>query len=119
MKKDYPELKQINNTGKIKYSKIISAFAKPLTDSTRDIETISNIFGLAITVWNIECMPAESREDELMNMKKMLKPNVFDKNIELLSKRKQLYFSEYKFIVTNYNVTDKGDDFNIAVAVLI
>jgi hypothetical protein len=113
----------IEPSGEVKMSKVLTDFVEPYLEFTETEEDHRKLLTLAVMAWNASFLP-EKEQQEMID-------RVLDKGIptgteELkvglkgivneLIVRKRIYFSEYTRRIIDFEVTDRGRDYHLAVA---
>jgi len=113
----------IEPSGKVKMSEVLTDFVEPYLEFTETVEDYRKLLTLAVMAWNASFLP-EKEQQEMID-------RVLDKGIptgteELkaglkkivneLIVRKKIYFSEYTRRIIDFEVTDMGRDYHLAVA---
>jgi len=104
-------------------SEVLTDFVEPYLEFTETEEDYRKLLTLAIMAWNASFLP-EKEQQEMID-------RVFDKGIppgteelkaglkEIVNElivRKKIYFSEYTRRIIDFEVTDTGRDYHLAVA---
>jgi len=111
---------QINPKGEISMSDAITQIIEPYTDDAPDFRSMQNLVTYACAAWNISV----STDDEQNAVNALFsKLPIRKKNREetlallhTLIERKRKLFPDVTRKIVDFKVTDRGDDFHIAVA---
>jgi hypothetical protein len=111
---------QINPKGEISLSDAITQIIAPYTDDAPDFRSMQNLVTYACAAWNISV----STDDEQNAVNALFsKLPIRKKNREetlallhTLIERKRKLFPDVTRKIVDFKVTDRGDDFHIAVA---
>ena len=105
-----------------KMSEIILDFAKPLLDAAEDTAAIHGAIAVAVIAWNISLLPLKEQNEMMERMAANSLPYGFKKFdpvlrkcLELLLKRKQESFSNYKRMIGDFHCepSEDGIDLNV------
>jgi hypothetical protein len=111
---------QINPKGKISMSDAITQIIEPFADDAPDFRSMQNLVTYACAAWNISV----STDDEqsavnTLFAKLPIKQKERNETLALLHaliERKKKLFPDVTRKIVDFKVTDRGDDFHIAVA---
>jgi hypothetical protein len=110
------------NDGKFKYSDIIEQFLQPMISDDDDLAMLKSKYSFGAIIWN-SVVFRHKDELEFQNARKKvcsLTPDIegFEKIFDEMVKRKEKYFSKYKFMLADFDITRQGQsDFHLTVAV--
>ena len=105
-----------------KMSQIILDFASPLLNEAKDHEAISGAITLAVIAWNASLLPLKEQNEIIEKTTEISLPYGFKKSdpvmrkcFELLLRRKQEIFSNYKRMIGDFHcaLTEDGIDLNV------
>jgi hypothetical protein len=111
----------IANTGKIKYSELLTDFIQPILTNSDDIETIKTKLKISVLAWNTSMQMKNDgevykfvKQDVLSKMDDPLKSyKMFDKMIA----RKNQMFIEFTNLITDFEIRKiRGFDYDLTVA---
>ena len=112
---------RINPEGEISMSDAISQLIEPYRNDAPDSNSFRSLVTFACLAWNLSILPPAHREKMMKDMVGLAPANFEDRLdmvsliIELMD-RKKLLFPEVKRMIVEYKVTDRGNDFHIAIA---
>jgi hypothetical protein len=110
----------INPEGELSISDAISNIIAPYRDTAPDYQAFNKLVMVACTAWNASILPAEKREEMLTDMRKTMPDQQsredFTEIIKDLMKRKKKLSPNVDRMIVEFKVTDRGDDFHIAIA---
>ena len=113
----------IEPSGEVKMSKVLTDFVEPYLEFTETEEDYRKLLALSVMAWNASFLP-EKEQQEMID-------RVLDKGIptgteelkaglkEIVNElivRKKIYFPEYTRMIIDFEVTDTGRDYHLAVA---
>jgi hypothetical protein len=98
----------VNPEGEISISDAISQIIEPYRDTANDHDAFKKL------------VPADEREKMLADMRKLMPDQEsredFTEIVKELMKRKNKFYPDVDRMIVQFKVTDRGDDFHIAVA---
>ena len=110
----------INPEGELSISDAISNIIAPYRDTAPDYQAFNKLVMVACTAWNASILPAEKREEMLADMRKTMPDQQsredFTEIVKDLMKRKKKLYPNVDRMIVEFKVTDRGDDFHIAIA---
>ncbi len=113
----------ILNQGAIKYSKLLELFVEPIILEDDDITTIKSKYTFGALVWNAATL--RERSEEAFQSAKIKHANIvqndptFAKLFDVMTKRKEEEFSEYKNIIADFDIKKiRGVDYDLTVATI-
>ena len=110
----------VNPEGEISISDAISQIIEPYRDTANDHDAFKKLVTVACTAWNASILPADEREKMLADMRKLMPDQEsredFTEIVKDLMKRKNKLYPNVDRMIVQFKVTDRGDDFHIAVA---
>jgi hypothetical protein len=113
----------LNPKGEISMSDAIAQLIAPYKDATSDYHSFSNLVALGCIAWNTSNLPENQRDAALEKMFGVIQiqGNSQDRLemlglIRALMERKRRWFPDVSRMIMEYKVTDRGNDFHIAVA---
>ena len=110
-----------NPKGEISMSDAISQIIKPYTNDAPDYNSFNNLVTFACIAWNTSILPEDHRNEALGKMVDVIPGKMEDRFDTLallteLMERKRKLFPNITRMIMEYKVTDRGDDFHIAIA---
>ena len=110
----------INPEGEISISDAISKIIAPYRDMAQDYESFRKLVTVACAAWNATILPVEKRESMLTDMRKLMPDQQsredFTAIVKELMKRKNKLYPKVNRMIVQFKVTDRGNDFHIAIA---
>lgn len=110
----------INPEGELSISDAISNIIAPYRDTAPDYQAFKKLVMVACAAWNASILPAQKREEMLADMRKAMPDQQsredFTEIIKDLMKRKKKLYPHVDRMIVEFKVTDRGDDFHIAIA---
>lgn len=111
----------INPEGEISMSDAISQLIEPFREDAADYQSFHTLVTFACIAWNAAILPFEDQKELLQKTLAEFPPQ---KNtridvlrlIQALRDRKELLFPNVSRMIVEFNVTELGDDFHIAIA---
>ena len=111
---------QINPKGEISLSDAITQIIAPYTDDAPDFRSMQNLVTYACAAWNISVLPEDEKESATALFAKLpIRKKDREETLALLHaliERKRKFFPDVTRTIVDFKVTDRGDDFHIAVA---
>ena len=110
-----------NPKGEISMSDAISQLIKPYKDDAPDYNSFSNLVTIACIAWNTSNLPEKTR-DEAINKMLAVIPGRTEDRLEMLGlitdlmDRKRKLFPNVSRIIMEHKVTDRGNNFHVAIA---
>ena len=111
---------QINPKGEISMSDAITQIIEPYVDDAPDYRSMQNLVTYACAAWNISISTEDEQNDvnalfsKLPTRKKNREETL--SLLHALIERKRKLFPNVTRKIVDFKVTDRGDDFHIAVA---
>jgi hypothetical protein len=110
-----------NPKGQISMSDAISELIEPFREDAPDYNSFSNLVTFACIAWNTSILPEEQRDEALGKMVDLIPGDIEDRLETLnllgeLMERKRKFFPNVSRTIVEHKVTDRGDDFHIAIA---
>ena len=102
----------------VKMSQVLEEFIAPYREFADTEEAFRKLLVTAIIAWNTALFSAEEREAHLEKMLEAFPEQVRADGraiINELMERKERYFSEYRRMIIDYEVTDTGEDYHLIV----
>jgi len=102
----------------IKMSEVLEEFIAPYREIANTEEAFRKLLVTAVVAWNTALFPAQERQAHLEEILEAIPEQVREDGraiINDLMVRKQRYFSEYKRTIIDYEVTDTGENYHLAV----
>jgi hypothetical protein len=110
----------VNPEGEISISDAIAKIIAPYRDTAQDYESFHKLVTVACTAWNASILPIAKRENMLADMLKLMPDQQsredFTEIVKELMKRKNRLYPNVNRMIVQFKVTDRGNDFHIAVA---
>jgi len=111
---------QINPKGEISMSDAITQIIEPYVDDAPDYRSMQNLVTYACAAWNISVSTADEENSvNALFAKLPIKKRDREETLALLHaliERKRKLFPDVTRKIVDFKVTDRGDDFHIAVA---
>jgi hypothetical protein len=108
--------------GAVKMSEVLEDFVEPYLESAENHQQREQLFGLAMTAWNLALLPEPERQvildrtfERLISPTGLLK-EYFDEIIGELIARKLDYFTDNRRLIVSFELKDTGRDFQLLVA---
>ena len=114
-------MKAILNSGKVKYSELLTEFVQPIVNEMDDISIIRAKYAFGVHAWNSAILKEKS-EDMYQETKKNIAKTIPDmpeigQLFDEMVKRKQEEFFEYKNIIIDFEIQKiRGLDYDLTVA---
>lgn len=102
----------------VKMSEVLKKFVEPYRDIANTEGAFRNLMATAMIAWNATLFSVEKRTEYLENIFESFPEGVREDARFIISDliaRKERYFSEYKRMILDYEVTDTGKDFQLMV----
>ncbi|MBN1313472.1 MAG: hypothetical protein JXB30_18845 [Anaerolineae bacterium] len=102
----------------VKMSEVLREFIAPYRGFANTEEAYRKLLVTAIIAWNAALFSAEERKVHLEKILEILPEEVQADGRAIISElieRKERYFSEYKRMIIDYEVTDTGKDYHLVV----
>jgi hypothetical protein len=104
-------------------SEVLTDFVEPYLEFADTDEAQRKLLTLAIMAWNASFLPEEEQQDMINRVldagiptgTEELKAGLKD-IVNMLIDRKKVYFSEYTRRIIDYELTDRGRNYHLAVA---
>jgi hypothetical protein len=110
----------VNPKGEISISDAISKMIAPYRDTAQDYESFHKLVTVACTAWNASILPVAQRAGMLDDMRKLMPDRQsrqdFTAIVKELMKRKSRLYPRVNRTIVQFKVTDRGNDFHIAIA---
>lgn len=110
----------VNPEGEISISDAISKIIAPYRDMAQDYDSFHKLVTVACTAWNASIMSVEKRENMLADMRKLMPDQQsredFMAIVKEMMKRKNRLYPKVNRMIIQFKVTDRGNDFHIAIA---
>ena len=109
--------------GEAKMSEVLTDFVEPYLESADTRQDHQKLLMIAIVAWNTALLPEEKQQgviDELVDQSlpkdaDSLRTNMKQVVSELITRKKR-YFSEYKRVIIDFELKDRGDSYYLSVA---
>jgi len=113
----------IEPSGEVKMSEVLTDFVEPYFEFTETEEDYRKLLTLAVMAWNASFLPEKEQQEMIDRVfgegiptgTEELKAGLKEIVNELIV-RKKIYFSEYTRWIIDFEVTDMGRDYHLAVA---
>ncbi len=110
----------LNPPGEISISDAISQIIAPYRDTAQNYDSFKKLVTMACAAWNVSILPAQEADRQLKDLLAALSPDPgarkdFLEIINLFIVRKKKLFPHVTRMVVKFKVTDRGDDFHIAI----
>lgn len=102
----------------VKMSEVLKEFIAPYCEIADTEEAFRKLLVTAVVAWNTALFSAGEREAHLKKVLEALPKDVRVDGravINELIERKERYFSEYRRMIIDYEVTDIGEDYHLVV----
>jgi hypothetical protein len=102
----------------VKMSQVLEEFIAPYREFADTEEAFRKLLVTAVVAWNTALFPAKEREAHIEEVLKALPKEVRADGraiINELMERKERYFSEYRRMIIDYEVTYTGEDYHLVV----
>jgi hypothetical protein len=102
----------------VKISEVLKEFVAPYREFADTEEAFRKLLATAVAAWNTALFPAEEREAHVEKVLDALPEEVRADGRAIISElmeRKERYFSEYRRMIIDYEVTDMGEDYHLVV----
>ena len=102
----------------VKMSEVLEEFIAPYHQVADTEEQYSKLLAMAVTAWSVALFPAQKRKAHIEEMLEAIPEEVRADGraiINELIERKDRYFSEYRRMIIDYEVTDTGDGYHLVV----
>ena len=110
----------INPEGELSISDAISHIIAPYRNTAPTYDAFEKLVAVACTAWNASIMPATEREKMLAEMRNLMPDQEsredFTAIITELMKRKKKLYPKVNRMIVEYKVTNRKNDFHIAIA---
>ena len=110
----------VNPEGELSISDAISKIIAPYRDTAQDHDSFNKLVTIACAAWNATILPADKRESMLADMRNLMPDQQsredFTEIVKELMKRKNKLYPKVDRMIVQFKVTDRGNDFHIAVA---
>ena len=108
--------------GHPKMSEILADFVGPYMDAVDNEQACRRLLTLALTAWNASFLPEEEQQDMIDRVLEAGIPAGSDELkaglkgiVNMLLARKKAYFSQYTRNIIDFELTDRGDGYQLAV----
>ena len=122
VKSEHKDMKfLLNPKGEISMSDAISQLIEPFRDDAPDYKSFSNLVTFACIAWNTSILPEDKQHEALGKMADVL-PKKIEDRLEILNllgelvRRKAKLFPNVSRMIVEHKVTNRGNDFHIAIA---
>ncbi|MEW6029544.1 MAG: hypothetical protein ACOYZ8_09840 [Chloroflexota bacterium] len=111
----------LNPKGEISMSDAISQLIEPFRDDAPNFDSFSNLVTFGCIAWNTSILSENQRNEALEKMIDLI-PGKMEDRLEILNllgelmERKRRLFPNNTRTIIEHKVTDRGNDFHIAIA---
>jgi hypothetical protein len=113
----------IEPSGEEKMSEVLTDFIEPYLEFADTDEAHRKLLTLAVMAWNASFLPEKEQQDMINRVLDAGIPTGTEELkaglkeiVNMLIVRKKVYFSEYTRKIVDYELTDRGRDYHLAVA---
>jgi hypothetical protein len=110
----------VNPEGEISISDAISQIIAPYRDAAQDYQSFHKLVTVACAAWNASILPVAERDSMLTDMRQLMPDRQsredFTAIVKELMKRKNRLYPKVNRMIIQFKVTDRGNDFHIAIA---
>jgi hypothetical protein len=110
----------VNPEGEISISDAISKIIAPYRDTAQNYSSFYKLVMIACTAWNAAILTVEKREKMLSDMRKSMPDQQsredFTEIVKELMKRKNRLYPNVNRMIVEFKVTERKNDFHIAIA---
>jgi hypothetical protein len=102
----------------VKMSEVLEEFIAPYHLVAHTEDQYSKLLTMAVTAWNVALFPVQERKAHIEEVLEAVPEQVRADGraiINELIERKDRYFSEYRRMIMDYEVTDTGDSYHLVV----
>lgn len=107
-----------NPPGQVKMSEVLRDFLDPYWHIPGTEEAMRQLITTALVAWNTALLPLEEQANHLEEVAATLPEDLrtdFYSIIAEMIERKNQYFAEYERLIMDYELVDRGNDYNITV----
>ena len=104
--------------GPKKLADVIYDYAEPLFEGVFELEDIQNALRFGVVLWNLSFLPEEQRNNFLCNQTTIIEAEQLEKFAELVHlmvERRRSFFTDYPYLVTDYEIVGKDSSVDFAV----
>jgi hypothetical protein len=112
----------VSPSGTAKMSEVLEDFVEPYLEFAKNHQERKQLFGIAMTAWNLALLPADKREvmleraiEQVVAQTDLLKQD-FSEIIGGMIIRKFDYFANNRRLIVSFELKDTGRDFQLLVA---
>ncbi|RMD51860.1 MAG: hypothetical protein D6828_06580 [Nitrospirae bacterium] len=108
----------VDSKGGVKMSEVLEAFVEPYIELADTEEKFRELVSIAVAAWNTSLLPKEVREEIIENVLVGFPEEIQKNAIQILEgfiRRKELYFSEYKRAIVDFEIAATKKGYNIVV----
>jgi hypothetical protein len=112
----------INPSGVVKMSEVLEDFVEPYLEFSENHQQREQLFGLAMTAWNLALLPERRRQvvfertfEQVISQTGLPKRD-FSGIIGEMITRKLDYFADNRRMIVSFELKDTGRDFQLLVA---
>lgn len=120
VQRQFPNQKLVSgeSLGGVKMSEVLEEFIAPYRDIANTEAALRKLLVTAVVAWNSALFPVEEGKTHLEKVLEALPEEVRADGRAIISnliERKKRYFSKYKRMIIDYEVTDTGKDYHLVV----
>lgn len=107
-----------NPPGQVKMSEVLRQFIDPYWYIPDDEESMQKLMVTALVAWNTALLPQVERVDHLAQIAEALPQEThadFYAIVEEMIERKEKYFAQYERTIIDYELVDRGGDYQLSV----
>ena len=105
-----------------KMSEVLKAFVAPYLELADSREATEKILQLGVLAWNLSFLPDEKQRETLDDLVHQVVPEAKRQDTEDLAlmmatliARKKAHFAEHEGYIVDFELTDRGEDYHLAV----
>ena len=113
----------VESSGQVKMSEVLSDFVEPYLDLADTEEAYRKLLTLAVVAWNVSFLPEDEQQDMIDQVIGAGVPTGDDELksglkwfVNMLIARKRAYFPGYTRRIIDFELTDTGEAYHLAVA---
>lgn len=111
----------IEPSGQVKMSEVLADFVEPYLEFADTEEAYQKLLTLAVVAWNTSLFPEEEQQDMIDKTLEAMPETPEEVKtglkeiVNMLMARKKIYFSEYKRMIIDFELTDTGRGYHLSV----